>query len=97
MVNEAAVKVPVVLGKVTPAVLVLVPAGAIITVPAVPAVPACTATFPKFMSNAFAIAIGAIIVAVTVEVAVACAKVLIVKPAVKRNNNLIFFIMTDCF
>jgi len=86
------VKVPVVLGKVTPAVLVLVPAGAITTVPAVPA---CIATFPKFISIAFAIVIGAIIVAVAVAVAVACAKVLVVKTAIKRNtkNNFCKFIM----
>ena len=87
MINEAAVKVPVVLGKLTPAVLVLVPVGAITTVPEVSA---CTVKFPKFISNAFVIAIGVIIVAVAV--AVACEKALVVKPAVKRNNNLIFFI-----
>ena len=89
MINEAAVKVPVVLGKLTPAVLVLVPAGAITTVPEASA---CTVKFPKFISNAFVIAIGVIIVAVAVAVAVACEKALIVKPAVKRNNNLIFVI-----
>ena len=92
MINEAAVKVSVVLGKLTPAVLVLVPAGAITTVPEASA---CTVKFPKFISNAFVIAIGVIIVAVAV--AVACEKALVVKPAVKRNNNLIFVIRSVRF
>jgi hypothetical protein len=92
MVNEAAVTVPVVLGKVTPAVLVLVPAGAIT---AVPAVSACTAIFPKFISTSFVIVIGAIIVADAVAVAASWAKVLVVKTAIKRDtiNNFCKFIM----
>ena len=69
-VNAAAVTVPVVAGNVTPPVLVRAPAGVSV---AVPAVLACTATLPKFMSVVFVMLIGVTIVPVDVAVAVACA------------------------
>ena len=70
-VNWAAVTVPVVVGRVTPPVVVLVPSVARITVPGV----ALTATLPKFISVLLAIAMGVIIVAEAFEVALTCAKV----------------------
>jgi hypothetical protein len=77
--NEAAVTVPVVAGRVTPPVRVRVPAGVIITVPAA----VLTATLPKFMSTVLLMAIGVTIVADALAVAETCAKVLMEIP---RSN-----------
>jgi hypothetical protein len=68
----AAETAPVTAGRVTPPVLVLVPAGSNTTVPATP----LTATLPKFILVAFAIAIGEIMFAAAVPVADACANAL---------------------
>jgi len=67
--KAAAVTVPVVAGRVTPLVLVRVPAGANTTVPPVEAL---TAILPKLISAVFVIVIGVTTVAVAVAVAVAC-------------------------
>jgi hypothetical protein len=64
-VKLAAVTVPTGVGREHPPVTERVPAGVIITVPAV----AFTEMLPKFMSTVFAIAIGVIIVAVAEAVA----------------------------
>ena len=89
-VKDAAVTVPVVAGKVTPLVLVRVPAGANTTVPPVAV---CTAILPKLMSVFFEILIGVTTVAVAVAVAVACAFICEVKPArSKKVNKILFFI-----
>ena len=81
-VKAAEDTVPAVAGKVTPPVIVLVPAGAKTTVPAVPA----TAKLPKFISTVFEMLIGVTIVADAVAVAVACAKEEEVAPDNKANT-----------
>jgi len=92
MVNEAAAIVPATTGNVTPPVDVLVPAGASTTVPPVP----LTATFPKFMSTVFEMAMGVIIVADAVAVAETWANELIDKLNIKNRPTVstfkIFFI-----
>ena len=75
--KEAAVTVPTAVeGRVTPPVGVRTPAGERTTVPAVPAE---TATLPKFMSTVFEMLIGVTMVAVAVAVAVAWANVPVAK------------------
>ena len=84
-VKSAAVTAPDVDGKVTPLVLLRVPAGANTTVPPVAD---CTAILPKFKSAFFTILMGTIIVAVAVAVAVACEKE-------ARKEKLIIKVSTD--
>jgi hypothetical protein len=92
-VKLAAVTVPTGVGRVHPPVTERVPAGVIITVPAV----AFTEMLPKFMSTVLAIAIGVIIVAVAEAVAVAppgCAKAPVEKANITNAKAKIFEI---CF
>jgi hypothetical protein len=86
-VKEAAEIVPATTGNVTPPVLVRTPAGVKITVPAT----ALTATFPKFISTVFEMAIGVMIVAEAVAVADTCANV------VERNPKIIIVVMISFF
>ena len=91
--KDAAVTVPMVLGRVTPPVFVLDPSdGSKTTVPA-----AITATLPKFKSTVLDIAIGSTIVAVAVAEAVAWANVFDINATdmiAHTNSTLILFI---CF
>jgi len=91
-VNEAALTVPAVAGNVTPPVVVRVPAGAKTAVPRVDE----TATFPKLMSVAFTIEIGATTVAVVGAEAVTCAEAFDEKPThrvIIEIIRVIFFII----
>ena len=74
--------VPETTGNVTPPVFVRTPAGVNTTVPAT----LLTATFPKFISMVFEMAIGVMIVAEAVAVAETCPKV------VERNPKIEFWV-----
>jgi hypothetical protein len=95
-VKDAAVTVPVVVGSVTPPVLVRPPAGVSTTVP--PVVD-CTATLPKFISTVLEMLIGVTIVAVAVAVAVSCACTHVAMPAIINvaRKNLFFGFIVFCF
>ena len=91
-VKEAAVTVPVFAGKVTPPVNVRPLAGDKTTVPTDPSV----AILPKFISVFLEILMGVTIVADTLAVAVACAKIEDVKKRPRKQKPIVviaFFIM----
>ena len=85
IVNVAAVTVPTVAGNVTPPVLARVPAGASITVPAVPE----AAILPKFISRVFAILMGVTMLTDELAVAEACANKLLLAIITIPNAKLI--------
>ena len=86
---------PAVAGKVTPLVLVRVPAVANTTVPPDDA---DTAIFPKLMSAFFEMLMGVTTVAVAVAVAVACAKEAELKPMIattERTKRVFIFLVFE--
>ena len=88
--NSAAETVPAEAGKVTPPLLVLVPAGTKTTVPALVA-----EILPKFMSTFLVIEMGVTIVAVAVAVALDCAKEPRPDPIRMMKSRRIFFMVKD--
>ena len=91
--NLAAFTVPATTGKVTPPEIVRALAGVSVTVPGIVGL---TATFPKLMSSDLEMAIGVMIVADAVAVAVTCALTVIEaieKIATSDKRMVIFFIL----